>query len=209
MTGTAESQPVGPGRLILVVGPSGAGKDTLIRAARDALGHDVSCVFPRRVVTRPPSSAEDNQFCDPVSFAKIDAAGGFAVSWSAHGLSYGVPASVRFAIADGRSVVCNVSRTVIEDLRRRFGNVLVIEVTAPAAILAERLSTRGRTEDGSLESRIGRTAEIRGVRPDVVIVNAASLAEASCAFLAALRGSPGPFPSGPSLRPGPDLGSAA
>ena len=129
------------------------------------------------------------------------------MSWSAHGLRYGLPASILSAIADGRTVVCNVSRTVVEDLRRRFGNVLVVEVTAPADILSERLSARGREEGGSLEDRIGRAGAIRDVRPDLVIVNAASLAEASCAFVAALRDAPGRLRAAP--RSGRALTSAA
>jgi ribose 1,5-bisphosphokinase len=73
------------GCLVLVVGPSGAGKDTLIRLARTALAGDARYVFPRRLVTRPPSADEDNAEIDEAAFAEGQAAGRFTLSWRAHG----------------------------------------------------------------------------------------------------------------------------
>ncbi len=49
------------GRLVVVVGPSGAGKDTLIARARVRLAGDPTIVFPLRLVTRTASAAEDHQ----------------------------------------------------------------------------------------------------------------------------------------------------
>jgi ribose 1,5-bisphosphokinase PhnN len=52
---------IGPGKLVLVVGPSGAGKDTLLSLARAACADDPTIVFVQRLVTREDSSAEDNE----------------------------------------------------------------------------------------------------------------------------------------------------
>jgi ribose 1,5-bisphosphokinase len=156
------------GGLVLVVGPSGAGKDTLIALARARLGDAPAFVFPRRLVTRPPSAHEDNDAVTEADFAACEAAGGFALSWRAHGLGYALPGSLAAALDAGRVAVCNVSRRVVEAARGRFPRVAVVAVTAPPAVLAARLAARGRAEDGDLGARLARRVEVRA---DLVIEN--------------------------------------
>lgn len=180
-------QRTGPGCLVLVVGPSGAGKDALIRGARERLAGDPAYLFPRRIVTRPPSDAEDNDMADEAGFARMAAAGEFAVAWAAHGLRYALPRAIDASLAQGRCVVCNVSRTVVDALRQAYDDVVVIEVTAPPEILARRLSARDRLQDGDPARRLARSDGIGAIRPDVTIVNAGALDAAVTAFLAALR----------------------
>ncbi len=166
------SDAIGPGRLVLVVGPSGAGKDTLIEGARAACRTWSAIVFPRRMVTRPPSAAEINDAISPEDFERAVANGMFALSWDAHGHNYGIPASIDEDIRSGRTVVCNVSRTILADARRRYANVIVVLVTAPPEVLAERLKSRGRASDGDLAGRLRREVEIdRVCEPDIVIHN--------------------------------------
>lgn len=179
---------IGPGRLVLVVGPSGAGKDSLIRAAREALAGDARFVFPRRFVTRPASGDEDNAELTHAAFEELRRADGFAVSWTAHDHGYGLPKEIEQDVALGRTVVCNVSRSVVGQLRGCYANVVVVEVTAPADVLERRLQARGRATDGSLAGRLGRAAaDRRQFKPDVTVANAGSLDAAASAFLAALR----------------------
>lgn len=160
---------IGPGRLVLVVGPSGAGKDTLIDLARAASANDDRVVFARRVVTREASSFENNTQVTPASFETARTNGGFAVDWKAHGLSYALPISINEEIRAGRTVVANISRSVIAFLRARYADVVVILVTAPPEVLAARLSARGRDSDGPIANRLLRTAE--DFAPDVTINN--------------------------------------
>ncbi len=69
--------------LVLVVGPSGAGKDSLLQTAREAFRCDPRIGFARRVITRPADPDGENH--EPVSEAEFTARD-FALSWSAHGL---------------------------------------------------------------------------------------------------------------------------
>jgi len=160
---------IGPGQLILVVGPSGAGKDTLLGFAKAACAEDAKIVFPRRVVTREASSSEDNVALAPDEFREALARGDFAMHWEAHGHSYGLPRAIDDDIRAGRSVVVNVSRTVIEAARRAYANVVVIAITAPPEVLAERIRMRSRSSDSNSEQRLSRTVDTAA--PDVTILN--------------------------------------
>ena len=138
--------------LVLVVGPSGAGKDTLLTMARTALADDTRFRFVRRVITRSAEArGEDHEPVSDIEFA----ARNFILSWEAHGLRYGIPADVADDIARGTVVVANVSRSIIAEAATRFP-VRVIEVTAPAEVLRARLSARGRESAADVAQRLAR-----------------------------------------------------
>jgi ribose 1,5-bisphosphokinase len=163
--------PIGPGRLILVVGPSGAGKDTLLGLARAACAGDRSVVFPRRVVTRQASAFEDNEQVSFEVFQQTRACGAFAVHWEAHGHGYGLTRAIDDELRAGCTVVANVSRTVIDAVRRAYANVTVISITAPPEILGARLAARARDSDGQIGQRLDRVVNDPAAVPDLTIVN--------------------------------------
>jgi ribose 1,5-bisphosphokinase len=179
---------IGPGRLVLVVGPSGSGKDTLIGGARAACEGDSSVVFPRRVVTRPSSAFEDNATFSDDAFKQAAAQGAFALWWTAHGHSYGIPSSIDNDIRAGRTVVCNVSRGVVGSARKRYAAVTVVLVTAPEPVLQERLAGRNRTSDGDIGSRIARSAKPEtAVEADIEISNVGPVETGIRSLLDAIR----------------------
>jgi phosphonate metabolism protein PhnN/1,5-bisphosphokinase (PRPP-forming) len=147
------------GVLFLVVGPSGAGKDSLIDGARRALGGDPRFRFPRRAITRPADAGgEDHEALSPAAFEAAQAAGAFALCWSAHGLRYGVPRAIEPDLAAGASVVVNVSRAILAEAAARFDPARVIHVTVPPEVLARRLAGRGRETPEDVAARLARAA---------------------------------------------------
>jgi len=169
-----EAGAIGPGRLVLVVGPSGAGKDTLLRLAQAACADDHEIVFPRRVVTRESSADEDNIALGPDEFSRALEHGDFAAHWEAHGHSYALPLEINDDIRAGRAVVANVSRTVIGALRQAYANVVVVAITAPPDVLAQRLAARARHSDGNIADRLTRSVDDTSANADVTILNAGS-----------------------------------
>jgi ribose 1,5-bisphosphokinase len=165
---------IGPGRLVLVVGPSGAGKDTLLGLAKAACADDANIVFARRAITRQATVSEDNEELSPAAFREALEREAFAVNWEAHGHCYALPRAIDDDIRAGRTVIANVSRTVIGAMRRAYADVVVIAITAPPEILAKRLASRGRSSDGKIEQRLGRTVDDDSAKPDVTIVNMSS-----------------------------------
>lgn len=169
-----QSAAIGPGRLILVVGPSGAGKDTLLGLAKAACADDPNIVFPRRVITRQASASEDNEEVSAGTFQEALARNEYAMHWEAHGHCYALSRAIDDEIRAGHTVVANVSRTVIAVMRVAYANVLVVSITAPPDVLAERLALRKRASDGKIENRLHRTVDEAAAAPDATIVNTSS-----------------------------------
>ena len=169
-----------------MVGPSGAGKDTLIDAFRDELDEQAGprFEFVRREITRAQDAG--GEVHDAVSletFAERRRLGAYLLAWEAHGLGYAVPRRYERILASGTHVIANVSRSVISSARSLMQPCGVILVTAGEATLAERLRNRGRNSDGDLQDRLARARAFTVSGSDVECVsNDGSLREGLDAF---------------------------
>ncbi len=172
--------------LIAVVGPSGAGKDTLMEGARARLAGDARFLFVRRAITRPlDAGGEDHQVMAPDAFLRARDADAFALWWEAHGLLYGIPRAIEAEMTEGRVVVANLSRAVLGDAASRY-RLRVLEITASPATRAARLAARGREDSADRAARVARVVELPPGIAVTTILNDGSVEEGIEAVLAAL-----------------------
>ncbi|HEV7319876.1 MAG TPA: phosphonate metabolism protein/1,5-bisphosphokinase (PRPP-forming) PhnN [Ensifer sp.] len=162
----------GAGALVVVVGPSGAGKDSVMGfAARHfADCHDVH--FVRRVITRPSDAgSEVHESVSEDEFVGMQKDGAFAVFWDAHGLKYGIPSVVLDNVRSGMTAIVNGSRGALPAFREAFGDIAVVVVTAEAPVLAKRLAERGRESEEQVLRRLSRQAPDVTSGPGVSIID--------------------------------------
>ncbi|WP_296015724.1 phosphonate metabolism protein/1,5-bisphosphokinase (PRPP-forming) PhnN [uncultured Agrobacterium sp.] len=179
------------GTMIVVVGPSGAGKDTLIDYAAERLRDNRDVHFVRRVITRDSDAGgENHEGCSEETFQRKKVAGEFCVSWSAHGLHYGIPASVKQHLKKGGVAVANGSRSALPHFRAAFPNLKVVVVTARPEILSARLANRGRESMSEIMGRLDRKVEAICDSFDVTTIdNSGEIEEAGPVLLALLHSS--------------------
>jgi ribose 1,5-bisphosphokinase len=103
--------------------------------------------------------------------------------WQAHGHCYALPRAIDDELRAGRTVVANVSRTVVDAMRRAYADVTVVSITAPPEILAERLAARARSSDGQIANRLDRAVDATAATPDVIIINVGSVEDHAREFV--------------------------
>lgn len=177
------------GSLVLVVGPSGVGKDTLIAGARQALENDKRFIFVRRLVTQRGEHGEDQHLLvDAQEFSQLEKSGRLALSWEAHDRRYALPLSVDTDLALGKIVVASVSRHVVAQARKQYPSCAVVQISAEISRRAERLVLRGHESADQITARLAReSAPVPpGIAP-IMIDNSGSIANGVTAFVIALR----------------------
>lgn len=174
-----------PGTLILVVGNSGSGKDSIINGVSEKYPLDLKKVYiVKRYITRPPSKTEDNYFISSEEFNEMGKKGKFALQWHIYGLDYGVPIEIEEWLKNGHTVIVNVSRTIINDTRKKYKNLKVVFIEIPLEITLQRLKSRERESEQGLKERIERALNNQKFpEADFEIDNSGELDEAINQFL--------------------------
>lgn len=174
------------GRVFAVVGPSGAGKDTLLAGAVAAIS---TLHWARRVITRPQVAGDEPfEGVSPQEFDVLSLAGVFALEWPAHGLRYGIRRTEFDGLLKGMDVVFNGSRAALCLALARFPDLTVLRISAPSRVLAERLAARGRESRAEIEARLARASyEVPEGLPVIDVCNDSTPAVGVARLLAALQ----------------------
>jgi len=175
------------GAIIVVVGPSGAGKDSVIGFVAQHFADRADIDFVRRVITRPSDAGgEDHESISGEVFDSRLSAGDFAVSWQAHGLKYGIPKDTLEKVRAGRILIANGSRVVLGQFRQVFPRVAIVNITASPQVLASRLVARGRESEQDILNRLKRQVPDIFDEPDVTTIDNSGPLEIAGSRFAAL-----------------------
>ena len=177
-----------PGLLILVVGNSGSGKDSIMRGVIERYPSNLKSLYlTQRYITRPYSDTEDYIAIKPEDFKKLSLQGEFVLEWHIYGLDYGVPIEIDDWLKKGHTVIVNVSRTIVKKARRMYQNILVVFIDVPFEITLKRVKKRARESGVRLEERILRARKNQDVPDaDFIVDNSGDLEDAVNQFLSYL-----------------------
>lgn len=172
-------------RLIYMMGPSGAGKDSVLACWIDRLGPGAGVQVAQRVITRPAQpTGEQHEPVKPDAWEALRREGQLALHWQANGLGYGVRHAALAPLARGQWVVVNGSRAHWPEVLALAPHARAVLITASRATRQQRLLARARESAHEIEARLQRAERFEadagaGLRAvDLVVHNEGSLDDA-------------------------------
>lgn len=165
------------GRLVVVAGPSGVGKSTVVRKAIE-LNPDVWLSVS--ATTRSPRPGEqdgtDYLFLSDEQFDRVRAKGGFLESAAFAGNRYGTPReSVESRLAQGVDVLLEIDLQGVRQVREAMPHASTVFIAPPSwEVLRDRLTSRGTEDDAAVARRLVVAREELAAQDefDLVIINA-------------------------------------
>nr|WP_319557090.1 ribose 1,5-bisphosphokinase [uncultured Vibrio sp.] len=173
-------------KLFYVIGPSGAGKDSVIDKLKQQRTRNL--VFAHRYITRSADAGGENYIELSLNeFELRQSLNLFSMHWQANNHCYGVGCEVDSWLGQRVDVVVNGSRGYLEQALERYGEVLIpVVIDVSNDVLEKRLRIRGRESDDDIEQRLKRANEFRTISlPEnaLILDNSGSLTDTVNQFL--------------------------
>lgn len=150
-----------PGKLFFLVGPSGAGKDSLLEALKRTRYSTTQPLVAQRYITRP-LQANDHQHVELSAdeFECRKQSGFFLFDWSSHGYRYGIGYEIEGWLKQGHNVIVNGSRAYLPQACDIYPGLFPIWIRVTDTVMRERLQARGRESGEQIDARIRRNHEL-------------------------------------------------
>ena len=178
MSSPRSSAPAIPerGKLLVIAGPSGVGKGTVVRRL---LGRLPDLYLSVSVTTRRPRPAErdglDYVFVSDGRFDEMIASGELLEWAQVFGHRSGTPAApVEAALSAGRDAILEIDVQGAEQVRKAAPQALLVFLAPPSMEeLERRLRTRGTEDEAKVARRLAKAEEEMGQQGwfDHVVVN--------------------------------------
>jgi ribose 1,5-bisphosphokinase len=170
-------------RLIYIIGPSGAGKDSVLHTLRQTWPGAANAHWARRTITRPAQAGgEQHEAVDTTEFEHLRAQAAFGLHWQANTLHYGVRSTELAPMDHGRCVFVNGSRGHLPHLLARWPEATVVHISASPEVLAQRLTARARETAQAIAARLRREVCMALPANHIAIQNDGPLHEAANAL---------------------------
>jgi len=168
-------------KLFIIIGNSGAGKDTIIEEVQKRFPPQYKKVkIPKRVITRQDSDTEKFEPVDKETFFKMRQSGEFILEWESYEHFYGIRHEVQDWLNAGYPVLMNVSRKVVLTAREKFPEVKVIFIRVPLEVTVDRIIERGREPYKEVLDRVIRAQEHQDYEgADFIVDNVGKFEETS------------------------------
>jgi len=185
------SAPSSPALLIVLAGPSGTGKSTIIK---DWFARDPRLAFSVSHTTRPARAGErdgvDYHFVDNAAFDAMVEVGDFAEWANVHQRRYGTSkAEIRRLSDAGKDPVFDIDVVGADNLKQAYPDCVRIFILPPSlAILEARLRGRGTEAEAMIQTRLAnaRNEIAQAGRFDYLVTNG-SVALAAAALEAIIQ----------------------
>ncbi len=167
------------GRVFVVSGPSGVGKDVVLRELMNAPNRLPGLARIVTATTRPPRQGEvdgvDYHFLSDDEFMEREAAGWFLETAGFLQYRYGTPfGPIPEHVASGTDVILKIETKGAREVRRRLPEARLVLIMPPSLdVLEARLRSRGTESAEDIRRRIAEAErELSEARDyDAVIVN--------------------------------------
>lgn len=160
--------------LIYLMGPSGAGKDSLIahiKAANELLLH-----IPTRYITRPVqhNDVEQHIYMTLEAFDQAEQEQRFACSWRANGHAYALDVSLHQDLDAGKLVLINGSRAHYPKVAQNLQVACIpVYLHISSEVQTQRLWQRGRENKAQIAERVARSQVLAQALPkNCISINA-------------------------------------